>query len=225
MQRPSKAFDENDRQSITNAVAEAESKTSAEIVPVAAAASGRYDRAEDIAGLVLGLVAMSLVWVAFQGYGEPPDWGFAWSNFELPAMILAAVLGFVAGAATTAWCGPLRRLFVSRQEMKDEVAARARALFFDERIHHTAGKTGVLIYISLFERMATIVADDAVMKAIGTDAIGEMCAALTSNLRIDIGLAQALCDAIRDAGYRLEPVLPRAQDDINELDDALVIIE
>ncbi|MCL4215783.1 MAG: hypothetical protein KJ052_02075 [Candidatus Hydrogenedentes bacterium] len=225
MQRPSRAFSEDDRQAITAAVAEAESKTSAEIVPVAAAASGRYDRAEDIAGLVLGLVAMSLVWAAFQGFDEPPDWGFAWTSFELPAMILAAVLGFIAGTVATASCGPLRRLFVSRQEMEDEVEARARALFYDERIHHTAGRTGVLIYISLFERMATIVADDAVMKAIGKDAVDEMCAALTGNLRIDIGLAQAMCDAIKDAGYRLEPALPRAQDDVNELEDALVIIE
>ena len=43
-----------DRQRINAAIADAELHTSAEIVPVVASASGRYDRAEDIAGLWLG---------------------------------------------------------------------------------------------------------------------------------------------------------------------------
>ena len=41
-------FDNNDRARIRDAVSEAESHTSAEIVPVLTDCSGRYNRAEDL---------------------------------------------------------------------------------------------------------------------------------------------------------------------------------
>ena len=62
MQRPSQLFSISDRQQIEQAVAEAESHTSAEIVAAVAGASGRYDRPEDIIGLWTGLVAMGVTW-------------------------------------------------------------------------------------------------------------------------------------------------------------------
>ena len=53
MQRASELFNDEQRATIDQAVADAESKTSAEIVPVVATASGRYDRAEDIVGMAM----------------------------------------------------------------------------------------------------------------------------------------------------------------------------
>ena len=48
------------------ALGEAEEKTSGEIVPVVATVSGRYDRAEDLFGLVLAAIALVVSWIAFQ---------------------------------------------------------------------------------------------------------------------------------------------------------------
>ena len=53
-------FSDADRKRINECVGTAELKTSAEIVPVVATSSGRYDRAEDLVGLLLGIVLMIL---------------------------------------------------------------------------------------------------------------------------------------------------------------------
>ena len=59
-------FDDSDRKRIREAVTEAETHTSAEIVPVLTESSGRYDRAEDLAGCVLSIGLLSLCWLKFQ---------------------------------------------------------------------------------------------------------------------------------------------------------------
>ena len=59
-------FDDSDRRRIREAVTEAETHTSAEIVPVLTESSGRYDRAEDLAGCVLSIGLLSLCWLKFQ---------------------------------------------------------------------------------------------------------------------------------------------------------------
>ena len=108
--------------------------------------------------------------------------------------------------------------------MRDEVDQTARAVFFDNRIHRTAGATGLLVYVSLFEHMAAIIADQAVTERLGQPALDELCGALTAALG-DGDLTQAICQTVRDAGQRLGAVLPRAEDDVNELPDALVTID
>ena len=55
-------LDEQDIARISATVAEAESNTAAQIVPAVASSSGRYDRAEDIAGLILGMLGAAGVW-------------------------------------------------------------------------------------------------------------------------------------------------------------------
>ena len=54
----SSLFTDSDRERVNNSVRAAEARTSAEIVPVVATASGRYDRAEDLIGLWLGVLFM-----------------------------------------------------------------------------------------------------------------------------------------------------------------------
>ena len=157
MKRASKFFSDDEKARIEKVVADAEAKTSAEIVPALATASGRYDRAEDIAGLWLGTIAMVIAWFFMQSQSaEVADWGSSWSRLELPVLIAAIVIGFVVGAVLAAFIPSVRSIFTPRKHMVEEVQAAAAKAFFDTRIHHTEGATGVLIYLSLFERTGTI---------------------------------------------------------------------
>jgi len=225
MRKASDFIDDTGRARVEAAVAEAEKRTAAEIVPVVATASGRYDRAEDIVGLWVGAAAMlatAAVWPE-----RDPDigtWAFTWAAYEWLALALAVVLGFVAGAVIGARVWWLRALFTPRAEMRDEVAARARQAFYDGRIHRTAGGTGVVFYISLFERMAAVVADDTLTEKIGQATLDAWCSTLTQALRTGPP-ADALCTAIAQAAPALEQALPRAQDDKNELPNALTLID
>ena len=143
---------------------------------------------------------------------------------RLLIVVAAVVVGFVIGAVIASRVGWLRLLFTPRRQMCDEVAARARTIFFDSRVHHTAGNTGLLVYVSLYERMAAILADQSILDKLGQDALDELCATLTRKLR-DLHPADAISQTISIAGEKLAPVLPRAEDDINELSDTLIILD
>lgn len=225
MSRASQTIGPQERQSVNQAVAAAEARTSAEIVAAVATASGRYDRPEDIIGLWTALAAMAATWALWPvDLPEPGTWDESNAAWQLLALMLAVVMGFIAGALIGARVAWLRRLFTPHNQMRDEVWSRARLTFYDRRLYRTMGSAGLLIYVSRFERMAVIIADQAVLDKIGQPAIEEMCARLTTQLRQQ-ELIVAMCGAIEAVGERLASAFPRAAGDVNELDDSFVVLE
>jgi putative membrane protein len=224
MQSVAKRLSSDDYQRINAAVAAAEATTSAEMVPVVAAVSGRYDRPEDIVGLWVAAGSLAATWTLLPEHAGPGDWGNVPSWVHLALLIASVVVGFIVGAALGAQIDWLRHLFTPAQQKRDEVLARSRQVFFDSRVHHTTERTGVLIYVSLFERMAAVMADGGVVEKLGQPALDELRDHLTSALRTR-SLADAICETIAAAAPRLAAVLPRAEGDVNELPDALVVLD
>ena len=225
MKTASKLFSEEDRQAVNEAICEAESKTAAEIITVVATDSGRYDRPEDIAGLFIGLTCLVIAWTGFQRVDPAAGgWDGVPLTLQLPLLIGVLGAGFVVGTLTASRVAWLRRLFTPKNQMRDEVMSRARQIFFDERVHHTTGSTGLLIYLSTYERLAVILADREIVAVLGQAQIDELCAQLLVELRQG-DLTTALCNAIEDVGQRLSEPLPRGEGDVNELSDALVTID
>ncbi len=224
MKTASALFSGEERQTVNEAVREAESKTAAEIITVVATDSGRYDRPEDIAGLFFGLACMIIAWSCFQREDPTAGWGEIPLTLQLPCLIAILGGGFVVGTLTAMKVAWLRRLFTPGNQMRDEVMSRARQSFFDERVHHTAGSTGLLIYLSIFERLAVVLADREIVAVLGQAQIDELCAQLLAELRQG-DTTTALCNTIEDVGNRLSELLPRDEGDANELSDALVTID
>lgn len=227
MQRASRLFSESDRGQINECVRTAEAGTSAEIVPVVATISGRYDRAEDLIGLWVGvllMIAVSIVWPSPAGDLDTGSWGPNPAVIQTVKLVVTMVVGFILGAIFGSRVSWLRRLFTPARQLADEVRLSARSVFFDQRVHHTERGGGLLIYISLFEHTAVILADRRILEVIGQSAIDELCRSLTEALR-RLSLAEALCQTIQSAGLRLSALMPRAQDDVNELSDSLVTID
>jgi putative membrane protein len=225
MQTASQALTASEREQICRAVAEAEAITSAEIVPVVATSSGRYDRAEDMVGLWFGVIGMAIAWFAWPEFErEHGSWNHVPKWVDLGALVAGTVVGFVIGAAIASRVGWLRRLFTHKAMMREEVEARAGRVFFDARVHHTETRGGLLIYVSLFERQAMLLADAAITERIGQARIDALCKQLTDHLRRG-SLSTALCETIAAAGKELSKTLPRQADDVNELPDALVLLD
>ena len=224
MKRASQLCDDGQIERINEAIVEAESHTSAEIVPVLATASGRYDRPEDMVGLWFGLALAAVAYLLVPNATQVPDsWGQTSSIWKLIIVLGCMVAGFIAGAVLGSRVAWLRRLCTPRRQMRDEVQTRARSVFFDNRIHRTAGGTGLLVYISLYERQAALIADETVTEKLGQAALDELCGELTSALsQGDIALA--IIHSLNSVGQRLGDVMPRAEGDLNELPDALVTI-
>jgi putative membrane protein len=210
---------------VNQAVREAESATSAEILPVVARSSGRYDRPEDIVGLWFAGLAMIIVWMVFPlPRIEAGNWDAPAPVWQLVALLAGALVGFVAGAFAGGRVDWLRRLFTPRTQMREEVYGRAREVFFDKRVHHTGGGSGVLLYVSVFEHMAAVIADQGILDKLGQEHIDELCREFTQRLHEGTP-TDALCETAGSLGRRLAPLLPRAEDDVNELSDALVVID
>jgi len=225
MSKAGQIFDEQQRRAVNAAVADAESRTAAEIVPVVAGASGRYDRAEDIAGLWLGGIALALVWLFVPDASEAPgDWSGVAGVWKLIAMLGALVGGFIVGAVIAAYVPALRRLFTPAAQMRNEVATRARQVFFDRTVHHTESATGLLVYVSLYERRAAVLADQQTLEALGQPAIDALRDQLTAALKT-AAVPDAMAETIRAAGEKLAEALPQQKHDTNELPDALVVID
>jgi putative membrane protein len=225
MQRASDLFNEEQRKQVEKAVVEAEAKTSCEVVPVVATASGRYDRAEDMIGLWLAVFAAITVWLIFpRQSNESGSWDGMPFYVGLLTMVAGVVVAFIAGVVAGSRIGWLRRLFTPRNQMLEEVSARAREIFFDKRVHHTSGATGMLIYVSLFEHMAVVLGDQEVLDKLGQTSLDRLCQLLTEGLHQGDS-ADAICSVIAEAGKQLSGPLPRAEGDVNELQDTLVLID
>lgn len=218
-------FDDADRRRVNQAVRQAESATDAEIVPVVARCSGRYDRAEDVVGLWFAALAMILVWWIYPlPNSETDSWHSPSPVWQLVALIAGALCGFLIGAFIATRVDSIRRLFTPTVQMREEVYSRAREIFFDRRIHHTRSGSGVLLYVSLLERRAAVIADQRVLDQLGQQQIDELCSELTRRLQ-EANVIDALCDTVQLAGQHLSRVLPRGDDDVNELADALVVFD
>ena len=225
MQRASDLFNEEQRQRIEKAVIEAEAKTACEVVPVVASTSGRYDRAEDIIGLWLAVFAAIAVWLmSTRPSNELGSWGGMPLYVGLLAMVCGIVIAFIVGVVVGSQIAWLRRLFIPRKQILEEVTARAREVFFDKRVHHTSGATGMLIYVSLFERTAVVLGDREVLEKLGQSALDRLCQQLTEGLHQG-DATNAICRVIAEAGKQLSGPLPRVAGNVSELQNSLVLID
>ncbi|MCR9202000.1 MAG: hypothetical protein NXI04_25440 [Planctomycetaceae bacterium] len=225
MQRAAELFNETQRQQVEEAVASAEAATSCEIVPVVARASGRYDRAEDMVGLWLAVLAALVCWLTLpRGGQESGDWESSGAVWGPVVLVLAMVLFFIVGAVAASRVSWLRRLFTPRSEMQQEVMSRARETFFDKRVHHTASGSGLLVYVSLHERLAVVLGDERVLEAVSQTVLDELCADLTARLRSS-GPAEILPAFIADTGKRLADKLPATESRADELPNALILMD
>ncbi len=210
---------------ISAAVHAAEAGTSGEIVTIVAEASDTY---HDVA-LHYAILAMLFVPVFFAAFPAIPLTLVArvnggWDAAELRDILLltfaAMILVFlVIRAALTH--RPLRLALTPRATRARRVRRRAVELFRVGTEARTTGRTGILIYLSLGERMAEIVADSAIHGVVGESEWGDAMAALVGDVaRGDI--ASGMTAAVGKVGAILHLHLPRQADDSNELPDRLI---
>ena len=204
-----KLMGEDGRLKVRETIAGVEEKTTAEIVCALATESGRYDRGESLAGLFVGGVA-GLLAHAGRLYLQPEgSWG------ELPALdplwqVLIVLGGFIVGILLASFFPRLRGLFVLDREEEEEVARSAAFVFATAGMATTAGRTGLLVYISLRERRLGVRAEEATLGVVGAEVIEELkdnAAGLLAEGRF----ADAFVKVVEDAGAKLAESLPASR--------------
>jgi putative membrane protein len=206
-------FSEEERKAVEAAVERAEGGTSAEIIPVVAAASARHRRGEDLAGLWLAF--LGLLGLAIFSPGHQID--------GIEALI-AFVLGIAAGSFTAEKVPAIKRLFIPRSDLDGAAADGAARAFRTYGAGETEGRTGLLIYVSLFERSAVVLGDVAVGRALAPEDYGRIRDILVAGLKSG-KVEKALVEAIDGAGAILAAKLPRKPDDRPEIPNVLRILD
>ncbi len=207
-------FPSQEREAIRQATERAEERTSGEVVSYVVGRCDFYPETLWIAA-TLGALAAALAAVAW--HGQMGAWGgspMAW--IALPAFA-GASLGFLAALAFA----PLRRWLVRPGDLERRVAARAAEAFIEEEIFATRERTGILIFVALFEHRVLVMADAGIHQKVEPGTWIELSDKVARGIKTGRA-SETLVEAIRDCGRLLaEHGLARAEDDTNELPNHL----
>lgn len=219
-------MDDAQRERVSAAVTAAERHSAGEIVTILADSSDSY---HDVALLW----AAAAAFLALGALAFAPDFTLGtidrltgeWETFWHPGKLFALALTVAMIKFTAMWLlqlwRPLRLWLAPAAVKHARVRARAIAAFKVGAEQRTNGRTGILIYLSLAERRAEIVADEAIAALVAPEVWGEAMAAMLRELRRN-DVASGLVAAIERVGAVLAQHLPRAADDRNELPDRLI---
>jgi putative membrane protein len=218
--------DEADHLLVTAAVAEAERHTSGEIVTIVADLSDHY---EDI-GMAW---ASAAVFLALACYALFPDfyvgiidwvsggWRHEYSTSEYLALLSTALaLKWLGTWLILKWM-PLRLALTPKIIKLARVRSRAVSMFKVGTEAKTVGRTGVLLYLSMKEHRAEIVADEEIAKLVAPEVWGDAMVSLLD--RVKAGKpGEGMAEAVRQMGIVLAEHFPKGSENPNELPDRLI---
>ena len=215
----------DDHRKVSKAIAAAEAASDGEILTIVSADSDSYHDVAlhwAVAGLI-GVLAvcawqsarLASLWEALFGWGAQ-----ATSGELLFAAMVLAVLKFLAVLLFLKW-KPLRLALTPGATKGRRVRRRAIALFRAAAESRTAGRTAVLIYLSLAEHRAEIVADEAVAKVTTPECWGDAMAELIGEIRAGRP-GEGLALAVEEVGEVLTRHFPKTSEDVNEIPDKLI---
>lgn len=216
-----------DRIRVTEAVTRAELGTDGEIVTIVAPRSDAYHDVSAQWG-VLAMLLMLTCLAVWPGIAErihalvAGDWAepSARALFTVALVLMAAT--FLLARLVLASM-PLRLLLTPGRTKARRVRRRATLLFHAAVEARTRAATGVLLYLSLEERRAEIVADAAIHGRVAPEIWGEAMAALVEAVR-DGRPGDGMAAAVERIGSVLAAHFPRSADDTNELPDRLILL-
>jgi putative membrane protein len=215
----------DDHRKVSEAIAAAEAASDGEILTIVSADSDSY---HDVAlhwavAAMIGVLALAAwqadwlasAWEALFGWGEQASAG----EVLFAAMVLA-VVGFLATLLLLK-SRAVRLALTPGATKGRRVRRRAIALFRAAAERRTVGRTAVLIYLSLGEHRAEIVADEAVAKVTTPECWGDAMAELIGEIKVGRP-GDGLAMAVEEVGEVLARHFPKTSADVNEIPDKLI---
>lgn len=207
-------FSPADLDAVEAAVQEAEARTSGEIVPYVVAASDQYPAAA-WKGAAFGAFLGPLIAAAAYHYGE------VWATHVLLWITLPAAAGGALGYLLTELIPALRRRLTGGEVLEMRSRLRAEAAFLETEVFRTRERTGILLFLSLFERRVVVLGDVGIHQKVEAGEWDGIVRTAVEGIR-SRRPAEALIAAIRECGALLERHgVERRADDRNELSNEL----
>ena len=211
---------------VSVAVSQAEEHTAGEIVTILADRSDGYTDVALVWAAFLAFIEMSalVIWPDyhlrvwdFLGGGWVQEWTPR-GLFSLMAVLASAA--FLLMLLVQLW-QPLKFALVPspvKTNRVHEAAIRAFRIGAERRTH---GRTGILIYLSMREHRAEIVADEAIASKVDPEVWGEAMDAMLGHLKQG-RVADGMIAGVERVGVVLAEHFPIHEGDVNELPDRLI---
>jgi putative membrane protein len=171
--------------------------------------SGEYVEGQIIAGLLIGgllsLAVVDLFW-------DDSLWYFMGLSF-VSVFLLTWLVAYLPA---------LKRLFSSSKRMTGQVKEKALAAFYEKGLYKTRDETGVLFFISLYERKVWVLADRGIYKKISPASLQSHAKAIAQGIKNGTA-CEALCSEIERIAEVLVEHFPVKSDDVNELPDEVMV--
>jgi putative membrane protein len=215
MKAPGKhILSEAERQKIEACVAAAETRTRGEIVVMVASESYQYPVAA-----LRGAAAFALpVSVAL----TPVLGGLFWVGPSNLWVFLALLIPLFIGFHEIVMRIPgLKRWFIRSSEMEDEVREAAQVQFFRRGLNRTAGETGVLFYVSVFEHRVWVLGDRGINARVPDSYWKDVAGGIAQAIRAG-RTAEGICRAVTQVADVLAEKFPLHGVDTNELKNLIV---
>lgn len=202
-------FSEEEKKKISDTTREVECCTIGEVAVMVVSESDRYHEAEVLGGVFFGgLFALIVAAVHFHSS--------LW--FFVPLSLIL----FFPGRFLVRKISLLKTPFIGWWRKERAVGERALRAFYEKGLYKTRANTGVLFFISVFERKVWVLADKGIHERIGQETLDKFATKVSRG--ISEGRAcDALCEAIREAGKLLAKHFPKTPDDTDELPDDVII--
>ncbi len=211
---------------VSDAVALAERETDGEIVTIVA----RWSDAYHDAALQYAVAASFLVFAGIAAFPRQSHnllisalggWDHQLSEGLLMTFLLGAMLLVYLIVRSVLFYMPLRLALTPAGTKARRVRRRAILLFRTSAESRTKGRTGVLLYLSLDEHRAEIVADAAINEKVAPEVWGEAMAQLIDHVRAGEP-GKGMAQAVQRMGAVLAEHFPPTGDNPNELPDRLI---
>jgi putative membrane protein len=202
------AISAQDRERISKAIRAAEARTSGEIVCVLAQISSD---ATALPIFLAAAVALALPWVLV-----------TFTAMTVYRILSLQIILFMA--LTIILCLPRIRVALTPRRARRAVAHRAAMAQFTARgIARKKERSGILIFVSLAERYARIIADEGIATRVPQSRWQAAVDALVAHMR-DGRIADGFVTAVELCGNELAEHFPRADASRDELPDRIYLI-
>jgi putative membrane protein len=200
-------FSREDHAAISNAIRAAEQRTNGQIVCVLAHASSEYAHVPILWASVLALLTP---WPLIH-----------FTEWSVQRIFLSQIVIFIFTALAFSWM-PLRLALVPRLVRRARAHRAALEQFAVRGIGHTKNRTGVLIFVSLAEHYARIIADEGIAKKVHSSEWQAAIDVLTRHMSAG-RIAQGFTAAVERCGAVLAAHAP-SDGSPNELPDRVYVI-
>ena len=198
---------QEDHAAISNAIRDAERRTNGQIVCVLAHASSEY-------------VHVPILWASALALLAP--WPLInFTEWSVQRIFLLQIVTFIVAAFAFSWM-PLRLALVPHVVRRERAHRAALEQFVVRGISRTKNRTGVLIFVSLAEHYARIIADEGIAQKVQSSEWQAAIDALTNHMSAG-RIAQGFTAAVERCGAVLAAHAP-SDGSPNELPDRLYII-